>query len=287
MAMVRRNPPPPDVMDAIRRELGLDQPIFVQYGIWLSNLLRGDLGYSYISFRPVWDMISEKIWNTMELMLVAEIFSVLFAVILGVIAAVKHHSLADALSSIAALIGYSAPNFWIGLIAILFFSLQLGWLPVSGMHATGVTFVGPLDSFIDHLKHLILPVSILVLGWTAYLFRIVRSSMLEVLRQDYINTARAKGVKERTVIYKHALRNALLPVITYEGFSIGFLLSGAAVIEFLFAWPGLGDFMVTTARVRDYTVLMGLTMIIAVMVLLANLAADMAYVIVDPRIRYD
>jgi len=286
-AMVGRHPPSREAMEILREQLGLDQPVPVQYVLWLSRLLRGDLGYSYISGRPVWEMISEKIMFTLELMLFAEIISVAVAVILGVIAAVKHYSLIDATCSLTALIGYSAPNFWLALIAILVFSMSLKWLPSFGTLSPGVTFGSPLAALVDHIKHLILPVSILIITWTAYLFRLVRASMLEVLQQDYITTARAKGVRERVVIYKHALRNALLPVVTYLGFSMGFLLSGAAVIEYIFSWPGMGDFMVEIASVRDYPVLMGLGMIIALMVLFANLGADITYAVVDPRIRYD
>jgi len=287
IAMVGRHPVLKEQMDQIRRELGLDQPIPVQYTMWVSKLLRGDFGFSYITYEPVLSRIGRNVWSTVELMLLAEFVSVLIAIVLGVIAAVKHYSLADALCSVGALIGYSVPNFWIALIVLLVFALWLGWLPAFGTVTPGVTFASPFDSLIDHLKHLVLPTSILVLGWTAYLFRMVRSSMLEVLRQDYITTARAKGLKERVVIYKHALRNALLPVVTYEGYSMGFLLSGAAVIENIFAWPGLGKLIVEVADSRDYPTLMGLAMIIALMVLVANLCADIAYAIVDPRIRYD
>ena len=277
----------PEQKDLLRKELGLDQPIFTQYLRWLGRLLQLDLGYSYISRRPVIDMISERILNTVELMVVAEILSVTLAVILGVIAAVKVHSAPDVLASLGALVGYSTPNFWVALMAVMIFAMQLRWFPVQGLQSYGAVFFSPFDAIVDHLKHLVLPVSILVVSWTAYLFRMVRASMLEVMGQDYITTARAKGLRERVVIYKHALRNALLPIITYEGFSIGFMLGGAAVIEYIFSWPGLGDFMVTIANWRDFPTLMGLSMIIAVMVLVANLCADIAYAMADPRIRYD
>jgi len=285
--MIGPRPVPWDVREQIRKELGLDQPIHVQYLIWVGRLLQGNLGYSYLSNRPVIDMIGEKISRTLELMLAANLLSVTIAIILGVIAAVKHYSIADALSSLGALIGYSTPNFWTALMAIMVFSAWLGWLPPGGVQTLGITFASPFHALFDHLTYLVLPTLILVLGWTAYLFRMVRASMLEVLGQDYITTARAKGLKERVVIYKHALRNALLPVVTYVGYSIGFLFSGAAVIESIFAWPGLGEFMVEVAQSRDYPTLMGLSMMIAIMVLLANLCADIAYAIVDPRIRYD
>jgi ABC-type dipeptide/oligopeptide/nickel transport system permease component len=283
-----RHAPNPNVLEIIREKYGLDKPIHEQYIIWLGKMLRGDLGYSYRHNQPVLKMISVKVPSTVELMLVAEVVSVLIAVVLGVIAAVKHYSIADAISSLVAIVGYATPNFWVALMSLLVFSAPgLGWFPPSGISTVGVEFSTPFHALFDHLRYLVLPSFVLVLGWTAYLFRMVRSSMLEVMGQDYILTARAKGLRERVVIYKHALRNALLPIITYEAYSMGFLLSGAAVIEEIFAWPGLGNFMVTSARDRDFPTLMGLCMIIAVMVLVANLCADVAYAIADPRIRYD
>ena len=278
---------PPDQFEELRRRLGLDEPIYVQYFIWLGRLLQGNLGYSFVNNRPVKNLIGERIPNTLELVLAAEVVSVIIAVVLGVIAAVKHYSLTDAFASVSALMGYSTPSFWLAVMAILLFSVRLGWLPTCGTTTLGLTFSTPFDALADHLKHLVLPAGVLVVGWTAYLLRMVRSSMLEVLEQDYIITARAKGLKERVVIYKHALRNALLPVITYEGYSIGYLLGGAAIIESIFAWPGLGQFTVDSALIRDYPTLMGLSVIIALSVLFANLLADVAYALADPRIRYD
>ena len=286
-AMFAGRPVPPETVERIRHELGIDQPIYTQYFIWLGRLLRADFGYSYIYYRPVADLVGEKIPLTLELMLIANAVSLTIAVFLGVIAAVKQYSITDALSSLGALIGYSTPNFWIALVAIAFFSVQLGLLPVAGVQTESMKFASPFHALYDHLLHLVLPTSILVLGWTAYLFRIVRSSMLEVLMQDYIVTARAKGLKERVVIYKHALKNVMLPVVTYTGYSIGFLLAGAAVIESIFSWPGLGQFWVSSASQRDYPTLMGISVITALMVLIANLCTDIAYSLVDPRIRYD
>jgi peptide/nickel transport system permease protein len=286
IAMVGRHGLSKEILEKLRTDYGLDQPIPVQYLIWVSKVVQGDLGYSYVSKRPVITMIGERVPYTLELMLAAEFISIAIAVVLGVIAAVKHYSLADAVASVGALVGYSIPTFWVALVGLLVFSFHLGWLPLSGV-ITPTEFPSPVHAFYDHLTHLVLPAGVLVLGWTAYLFRMVRSSMLEVLRQDYITTARAKGLRERIVIYKHALRNAMLPVVTYLGYSMGFLLSGAAVIEYIFAWPGLGDFLVTIANVRDYPTMMGAGSIIAIMVLLANLCADIAYAVVDPRIRYD
>jgi len=271
----------------LRAEYGLDQPIPIQYLMWLNKLLHGDLGYSYSNAAPVAEMIGARIPLTLELGLLAEFISIALAVVIGVIAAVKHHSIYDASSSIAALAGYSIPDFWLGLMLILVFSVWLGWFPSSLPATYGLTFATPFHALLDNLTHFFLPVLTLVAVWTAYLFRLVRSAMLEVMTQDYINTARSKGLKERVVIYKHALRNALLPVVTYVGNSIGFLFGGAAVIESLFALPGLGELMVISSENRDYPALMGLSMAIAIMVLVANLSTDIAYAAVDPRIRYD
>ncbi len=287
MAMGGPHPLSEATRQRIRIEYGLDQPIPVQYLIWLNKLLHGDLGYSYLNNVPVVDMIGSRIPLTLELALLAEFFSIVLAVVLGVIAAVKHHSIFDASFSVAALAGYSIPDFWLGLMLMLVFSVWLGWFPVSSPATYGVPFATPLDALLDNLWHFFLPVLTLVAVWTAYLFRLVRSAMLEVLTQDYVTTARSKGLKETVVIYKHALRNALLPVVTYVGNSIGFLFSGAAVIESIFALPGLGELMVKSSENRDYPALMGLGIAIAIMVLIANLCTDVAYAAVDPRIRYD
>lgn len=278
----------PDWMrDMIRREYGLDQPIYIQYFVWVGKLLRGDLGFSYVNQQPVWDMIVQRTRLTVELLLTAEIVSIVIAVILGVIAAVKHRSITDAACSVGALVGYSTPDFWLALMLILTFSLRLKLFPSSQPYSVGVPFATPFAAFLDHLRHLFLPAVSLIILWTAYLFRMVRSAMLEVLTQDYIMTARAKGVREWVVIYKHALRNAMLPIVTYVGNSVGLLLSGAAVIETIFAWPGLGQLMVERSELRDYPALMGLSIAIAIGVLIANLCSDIAYAMVDPRIRYD
>lgn len=286
-AMGGPHPLKPETRERIRIEYGLDQPIPVQYLIWLNKLLHGDLGFSYLNQAPVVQMISLRIPNTLELALLSEFFSIVIAIVLGVIAAVKHHSIYDASFSVTALAGYSIPDFWLGLMLMLVFSIWLGWFPVSSVATFGTTFATPFHALLDNLWHFFIPVLTLVVVWTAYLFRLVRSAMLEVLMQDYITTARSKGLKERIVIYKHALRNAMLPVVTYVGNSIGFLFSGAAVIESIFSLPGLGELMVKSSEARDYPALMGLGVAIALMVLVANLCTDIGYAVIDPRIRYD
>jgi len=281
-------PVPPELKEAVRKSLGLDQPIYVQYFTWLSKMLQGDFG---ITFSGAW--VGQKVINiilgrvplTIELMLTAQIVAILLAVLLGAVAAVKQYSIVDNVASIAALFGYSMPSFWLSMILILIFGLWLGWFPIFGAGTPGVD-LPPLQAIMDNLWHLILPASVVATGSLAYYFRIVRNSMLEVLRQDYIITARSKGLKERVVIYKHALKNALLPLVTVVGISLGYVLAGSVVVETIFAWPGLGQVIVIFATRRDYSALMATSTIIVWLVILANLITDISYAYLDPRIKY-
>ncbi len=282
------HPPPREVIDQVRKSLGLDRPIYVQYLIWIKKLLRGDFGFSYggpFIGQSVLDLIRSRFWYTIMLMFTAQVLALVIAITLGVIAAVKQYSIFDNVCSITALFGYSMPNFWFALILMLVFGLKLGVFPICGASTAGADFTG-FAALSDLLRHLFLPVLSVTVGYTAWLFRLVRSTMLDVLSQDYITTARAKGVRERVVVYKHALRNALLPVVTVVGMRLGFILSGAVVSEVIFAWPGMGRLAVTFALNRDYTGLMGLSVIIVLMVYIANLVTDIAYALIDPRIKY-
>jgi peptide/nickel transport system permease protein len=279
--MLATRPAPQWLIDQIRTNLGYDKPVYVQYFLWLSRLFQGDLGYSFQSGVHVSTLLQAKIWKTLELMLFARAISIILAVFFGVISAVRHYSTLDNVVSTVSLFGYAMPSFWLALLSILILSLGLGWFPTSGYISPGTEY-----NIWDHIHHLILPVSVIAVSETAYLFRIVRSSMLEVLNQDYIMTARAKGVSEWMVIYKHALKNALMPVITIIGIQMGFLLSGSVVIEQIFAWPGLGRFTVEVAQARDYTSLMGVTIVLAIMVLIANVITDITYAVIDPRVQY-
>jgi peptide/nickel transport system permease protein len=271
----------------IERRLGLDKPIWMQYLIWLKNIVTGNFGTSYIKEVPVIKLIKLYAWNTIKLMFSAQIFALIIAVPLGIISALKQDSIIDNASRFVSLFGVSMPTFWTGLMLIFIVAVRLDLLPVFGAHTIGAEFSSPIETILDEVSHMVLPMIVLGFSSAALITRLVRSSMLEVLRQDYITTARAKGLKENIVIYKHALRNALLPVVTVVGMSLGFLLAGATVTETVFAWPGMGRFVVQSTFNRDYPAIMAVTMLVALMVVLSNLITDIAYGFLDPRIRYD
>jgi len=278
---------PVEYLMEIERRLGLDKPIWMQYLIWLKNIVTGNFGTSYIKEVPVINLIKLYAWNTIKLMFSSQLFALIIAVPLGIISALKQDSIIDNASRFISLLGVSMPTFWTGLMLIFIVAVKLDLLPVFGAHTIGAEFSSPIEAMLDELSHMILPMVVLGFSSAALITRLVRSSMLEVLRQDYITTARAKGLKENIVIYKHALRNALLPVITVVGMSLGFLLAGATVTETVFAWPGMGRFVVQSTFNRDYPAIMAVTMLVAIMVVLSNLITDIAYGFLDPRIRYD
>jgi peptide/nickel transport system permease protein len=263
-----------------RAELGLDQPLPVQYMAWLGQVAQGNLGYSFFDRRPVGDILKERLWPTTELMGTALLLALAVGVPLGLLAAIRQYSTLDYASAVISLATISTPSFFLGLAAIYIFSLKLNLLPTSGMFTAGEP-----RSVGDDLHHLILPAVILGLNLAGPFVRYARSSLLEVIRQDYLTTAKSKGLGSRLVILRHALPNALLPLITVVGIQIPALFAGAVVIEQIFSWPGMGQLALAAITQRDYPVLMGFTMIIAVLVLLSNLAADIAYAVVDPRIR--
>lgn len=267
---------------AKKTQLGLDKPVYVQYLTWLENLVHGNLGYSMTSNRPVADIIGERIGPTIELMGSALLLGIIIAVPLGILSATKQYSKLDYICTSGSLIGVSMPTFFLGLSLIYIFSLKLGILPSGGM----VT-LGNEDDIGDKFLHLILPALVLGINMAGVLVRYVRSSMLDVLEQDYLRTARAKGVLERIVILKHALRNALIPIVTVIGLQIATLLGGAVITEQIFSWPGIGRLTIQSILSRDYTTIMGLNLLAAVMVLAANLLTDIIYCVIDPRIKYN
>ncbi|MBX3068931.1 MAG: ABC transporter permease [Thermomicrobiales bacterium] len=271
----------PGWLEARRAELGLDEPIPIRYGLWMKEVAQGNLGYSYTDRRPVSTTIGERIWPTVKLMLTVQILALLIAVPIGIISAIRQYSLIDYIVTIFGFATISIPAFFLALAAIYVFSIRLGWLPSAGMNT-----LGKPPSFRDSLEHLILPATVLGLGQAAPLIRYTRSSMLETVRQDYVRVARAKGLSERRVISRHALRNALIPLVTVIALTLPQLLGGTVIIEQIFAWPGMGSLAIKAVRGRDYPTIMAINMIGAVAILVSSLIADIVYAWVDPRISY-
>jgi peptide/nickel transport system permease protein len=261
-----------------RAALGLDQPLPVQYVAWLGNVLRLNFGRSYINGQLVWDLIKQRIGATLELTLAAFVVSTLFGVFLGIVAAVRPNSVADALVTAFNVIAYSVPSFWIGLLLILLFSVNLGWLPPSGR---ANVLVNPFDE----LRFLIMPLVTLSFGGSAGKARLVRTVMVEVLSADYIRTAYAKGLVESAVLLRHALRNALIPIVTALGIQFGGILGGAVVTETIFNWPGMGRLIVDSISNRDYSVVQGILLLIVFTFVVVTLCVDILYEFIDPRIR--
>ncbi len=284
MMMVSPDTSPEDYL-RVQEQLGMDRPLPVQYLRWLGQVLRGNLGYAVQSGRPVAQLILERLPATMTLSASALIVSYLLSIPLGVMSALKQHSVTDYCLTLFAFWGLSIPNFFFGVILVYVFSLRLNLLPTSGHTSIYEEFTG-LALILDRMRYLVLPVLALALSGTASNMRYTRSSMLDVLGQDYIRTARAKGLSGRVVIYKHALRNALLPIITVFGMTVPFLLGGSFIIETIFAWPGMGRLGVSAIFAREYPILMGLNLLTSSLVLFGNLLADVLYALADPRIQY-
>jgi peptide/nickel transport system permease protein len=268
----------------IRHQMGLDKPSIVQYAYWAKNAVQGDFGESYYFMKPVSKVINDYMWNSFFLALVSFVLSIIISIPIGVISATRQYSKVDNGFTIFALIGISMPSFFFGLLLIKWLAVDIQLFPVSGMATPGTTATG-LAYAGDVAYHMVLPLIVLTLGSVASLMRYTRSSMLEVIRQDYIRTARAKGLREKVVIYRHALRNALIPIITIFGLSLAGLFSGAIITESIFVWPGIGPIELLAVSNRDYPLLMGINMLLALLTLLGNLIADISYALVDPRIR--
>jgi len=282
------------VIEQTRANFGLDQPLPVRYVTWLGSLARGDLGYSYSHGRPVAQVIGDMLPNTLILSGAALLVAFLAGIAIGIVQAVRPYSAADSVLSVIALFFYSMPSFWLALMLILVFSYFARnvwewpiWFPASGVRSPDYDLLGPWDQIKDRISHMVLPVTALSLVLAAGVARYTRGSLLEVVRQDYIRTARAKGLPERTVILKHALRNALIPVVTLLGLYLPVLFSGTVFIETVFAWPGMGKTIVDAIGTRDYPLVMASSLIFAGMVVVGNLVADLLYAWVDPRIRYE
>jgi peptide/nickel transport system permease protein len=270
----------PDNVARINKELGLDRPLPVQYVTWLTGVLQGDLGQSYSLSRPVADEVAERFGPTIILAGAALFLCTLFGLLGGVIAAVKQYGWQDKLITLLVLIGISTPSFFLGILLILWFSVGLGWFPTGGMYALFGT-----GSLAELLHHLTLPAIALAVVATGVVARLTRANMLEVLRQDYVRTARAKGLTEGSVVYRHALRNALVNIIPIIGIQAGFVLGGAVYIESVFQWPGIGRMLVTAISTRDILLVQGGVLVVAASFVLINLVTDVLQSALDPRLR--
>src|SRR5712691_1815052 len=270
-----------DFREQQREALGLNRPMLVRYAIWLKEAARGNLGYSFMDRQSIAAKIGERLLPTLGLMSSALILAIITAVPLGVLSAIKQYSLIDYTTTVLGFAAISVPSFFLGLAGIYVFALKIPILPAAGMET-----VGQPGSVFDFLWHLTLPALVLGLAEAAPLIRYTRSSMLEVIRQDYVRAARAKGLRETTVVYQHALRNALIPLVTVVALGLPRLFGGAVIVEAVFAWPGIGTLALTAVQGRDYPVIMAINLISAVTILFSNLLADVIYAVIDPRIRY-
>ncbi|HBG1363696.1 TPA: ABC transporter permease [Clostridioides difficile] len=266
-------------IENIRVNMGLDKPVYIRYLNWLKNTLSGNLGISYINHMPVTEQIMEKMGNTFILMSTSLIFSILVAIPLGIFLAVNKNSITSKVSSVFNYIGVSIPSFWIGMILISIFSVKLNIFPSGGMHTIGNDSIG------DLVKHLVLPVITLGLYNTAIFTNYVEASVNEQLKKQYVITARAKGLSEKVILFKHVLKNSLTSLVTILGMSIQKLVTGAFVTEVVFSWPGMGRLMIDSIFSRDYTVIMAITMLSALFLILGNLVADILYLLIDPKIK--
>jgi peptide/nickel transport system permease protein len=284
-------------MERLRSEFHLDEPLHMQLWLFLKDAVRGDLGYSYTQKRPVSDLIVERLPATIELAAGALFFALIIAFPIGIVSAVRQRSLLDQFSMAGAFLGVSMPAFWLGIILILFFAVRLHWLPVQGRltfgvnleHVTGIYVLDSIltrnwPALVSSLKHLVLPSVSLGAAVAAIVARVLRSSMVEILRQDYITLARAKGQTEFLVVMKHALRNALIPTVTVVGLQVGTLLGGNMIVETVFSWPGLGRMVVKAIFERDFPLVQGSVMVYAFTFVLANLIVDVLYTYLDPKI---
>jgi peptide/nickel transport system permease protein len=270
----------PEAAEALRRKLGLDEPVYVQYVRWFGNVLTGDLGGSIASGETVTGAIASGLPKTLSLAALSFLIAITIAVPAGVAAALRRNTIVDYAASVLAFVGVSMPSFWFGIILILVFAVGLQWLPAIGYAELSE------DGFWEWLKRLILPSVAIGTGYAAILMRFVRAGLLEVLGSDYVRTARAKGVRERAVVVRHALRNALIPVVTIAGIQLALLLSGAVVVETVFSIRGLGRILVGAIFDRDYPMVQGVILLVAVIFVLANLVVDVVYTFLDPRIQY-
>lgn len=272
--------------ERLRALYGLDKPLHIQYLNWLKRLVKLDMGRSFLDNRLVSLKILERLPVTITINVLSLLLIIIVAIPIGIVSATRQYSLFDRASTVFVFLGFATPTFWFALLLMILFGIKLGWLPISGLRSLSAASFSFWGRLLDMARHLILPVFVSAFGGLAGFSRYMKSNMLEVIHQDYIRTARAKGLSERVVIYKHALRNALLPIVTILGLSVPGLIGGSVIFESIFAIPGMGRLFYESVMARDYPVIMGGLVIGAVLTLVGNLIADIAYAYVDPRIRY-
>jgi len=275
---------PPEFIEAARIRFGLDKPLIDQLGIYMLSIFQGDFGYSFYFGSPVLDVVLERLPATLWLMGTGYVIGAVLGILFGVVSAVRRYSIWDNVTMVTSLIFYSLPTFWLGLILMLIFSIYLGWFPAQGMYSP--TAPSGILGFLDFCRHLALP-SLVVGAWNiALVTRLTRANMLDVLHMDFMKTARSKGLRENTVIFKHALPNAISPVVTVLGLNAGRAFGGSVLVETIFGWPGIGRLTYQSLLMRDYPVLMGIFIVTSLMIVLFNLVTDIMYAVIDPRVRY-
>ena len=276
-------PVPPGYAEKVRADFGLDQPVLTQLGLYLMNLAQGNLGFSFANRAPVLGLIVARLGPTLLLMLPALFFAAVLGIVLGLAAAPRAGSMQDSALTALSLFGYSVPIFWLGQMLVIVLAIQLGWLPAQGIRNMREDFQG-MDAVFDVLKHLVLPAFSVMIFYVAIVARVARASVGEALHHDYVLTARAKGLSRRTILWRHVLPNAMIPVITVIGYNFGQSLTGAILVETVFAWPGIGNLFITSITNRDYPVLQGIFLLVAVSVVLINMLTDLLYAALDPRV---
>jgi peptide/nickel transport system permease protein len=275
----------PEFIADMRAQLGLDRPLHIQYLDYMSKAIRGDLGYSLFRRTEVTQLVLERLYNTLLLAITSLVLSVIIGIGLGLVSSKKPYSLIDNLINMFSVVGYAVPAFWLGQILISIFVMNLGWFPVAGTSTIGLELYGK-EYWIDRLRHIALPVTTLTIVNLAFLARLTRSTMLNIVGEDYILTAKSKGLSENTILLRHGFRNALLPLITTLTLRLGFIISGALLVETVFAWPGIGRLTYDALFNMDYPTIMGIFIITCTMVVIMTLVADILYAFIDPRIRY-
>lgn len=283
-ALVGEFPAPQAYIDQVRTELGLDQPVHVQLGLYLLQLLQGNLGFSFANRQEVLPLILQRAGATLMLMIPALIMASIIGILMAVRSARSSSRSLNSFMTALTLIGPSIPVFWLAQLLIMLFAVHLGWLPAQGMTSVRTNYTG-FEWFLDYLRHLTLPALCITTSYLAVVARVARSSMFEMLNQDFVLTARAKGISDDAVMWRHVLRNGLIPVITVIGYNFGYSLTGAILTETVFGWPGLGSLFVSSIEYRDYAVLSGIFLLVATAVTLTNLITDILYAVVDPRVR--